>query len=107
MQAHLALDARAALGLLKAHLLLAHAGHLLVLDAADAILFLADAALFRLADGALGGGLRGALGVDAGLGVFLLLLDAPVLDVAELFQRKEDGVLTTLGHCCPFLRRSR
>jgi len=59
-----------------------------------------------LADGALGGGLGGALGLDARLGLLLLLPDAAVLDVAELFQRKEDGVLTTLRHWWPFLRRS-
>ncbi len=107
LQANLAVDARPPLGLLEANLILADAALFLFLRASDAVLFLANLALLGLADGSLGGQLGGPIGLEARVGLILFLLDTPVLDATELFQRKEDGVLTTLGHGCPFQLHSK
>src|SRR5439155_8800461 len=83
LQARLRLHARAALGLLQAHVAFALVRQPLLLDAPDAIFFVAPAALDVFAGAALRILARPALGLDARLRIGLLLPNAVVLDPTE------------------------
>src|SRR4051794_10814906 len=98
LQTHFAFHAMAPLGLLQPKHLLALASFLLGLDATDLCFGLAPTALLFLADRPLGGFLRGALGVGLGAALFVFLADPIVLDPAQLLERKQDRILTTLVH---------
>src|SRR6185312_12825368 len=76
-----------------------------VLDAADPLFLFAAAALFFLARRPLGGLLGRALRLAAGGQVVLLAALPIVLDPTQLLQRKQNGILTPIGHGSPLLAR--
>ena len=94
VDAHLALDAGAALGLLQPQAALAIALHVGFPRQTRALGLVASPAFFRLARGTV----RRLFGLTLGLGLrargLLLLLDPVVLDPAQLAQRKQNRVLT-------------
>ena len=100
VDADLALDTGAALGLLQAQGVLALAGLLLLLRAADACLVLHAPALLGVPRGAIGCFFRSAVSLGTGADFVLFLLDAIVLDPAQLPQRKQNRVCLTwtFGH---------
>ncbi|HEY5450793.1 MAG TPA: hypothetical protein VIQ54_18695 [Polyangia bacterium] len=94
VDAHLAFDTGAALGLLQAKVVLPRSLFRVFLRTTGLIDLILPPALLRLAGGALGGLPRLALGFRLGAGSILLLLDAIVFDPSQLAQRKQDRVLT-------------
>ena len=98
VDAHLSFDARPALGLLQAHLIFARPRLVLLLGATNPFGLFALAALLRLAGGALGRLLGGPLRLPASGKLVLLQPDAIVLDPTQLLQRKQNRILTSIGH---------
>jgi hypothetical protein len=97
---HLPFHPGPALGLLQPKLVFPDARYLPLLLAPDSLLFLSPPGGLLFTAPLLLGLARGPLGVRTGPSFVLFLADSIVFDPTKLPQRKQNGVLTTLGHGC-------